>query len=228
MHSGKLLLSGRIFQNIFRSTLFCCCLFVKSLTAKMIPPSVIPPLPKKDTDPLECPVSLLSTDVKILAKVLARHLETVAPEMISPDQTVFIKSCYLFSTIRHLFNILYNLPHPLVWTVSGTFTRTWKSVWSGRVGLRIKYVFKFDLKFEILNYFQLQWGMRQGFICHCNSATCNRQSSVIKGSMQITCCFISDPCLSAPKLLIIRLKFGEILGYKVNIQNLCIRGTYCI
>lgn len=76
----------------------------------MIPPSVISPLPKKDTDPLECPVSLLNTDVKILAKVLARHLETVAPEMISPDQTVFIKSCYLFFTIRHLFNILYNLP----------------------------------------------------------------------------------------------------------------------
>lgn len=48
----------------------------------MIPPSVISLLPKKDTDPLECPVSLLNTDVKILAKVLARHLETVAPEMI--------------------------------------------------------------------------------------------------------------------------------------------------
>lgn len=56
--------------------------FVKSLTAKMIPPSVISLLPKKDTDPLECPVSLLNTDVKILAKVLARHLETLAPEMI--------------------------------------------------------------------------------------------------------------------------------------------------
>lgn len=37
------------------------------------------------------PISLLNVDVKILAKVLALRLERFLPQIISPDQTLFIK-----------------------------------------------------------------------------------------------------------------------------------------
>lgn len=50
---------------------------------------------KKDKDPSQCssyrPISLICSDVKLLAEVLARRLETVLPAIISPDQTGFIK-----------------------------------------------------------------------------------------------------------------------------------------
>ena len=46
---------------------------------------------KKDKDPLYCgnyrPISLLCADVKLLAKMLARRLETVLPTIVGTDQT---------------------------------------------------------------------------------------------------------------------------------------------
>lgn len=68
-------------------------------------------LPKKDKDPLKCssyrPVSLLNSDYKILAKVLALRLEQVLPCVISPDQTGFVKDRRSFFGIRRLLNVLY-------------------------------------------------------------------------------------------------------------------------
>lgn len=66
---------------------------------------------KKDKNPLNCgsyhPVSLLNTDAKILAEILACWSEKVVPTIISPDQTGFMKDHYSFFNIRHLLNILY-------------------------------------------------------------------------------------------------------------------------
>uniref|UniRef100_A0A3B3HJQ5 Reverse transcriptase domain-containing protein n=1 Tax=Oryzias latipes TaxID=8090 RepID=A0A3B3HJQ5_ORYLA len=68
-------------------------------------------LPKKDKNLLECgsyrPISLLNTDYKILAKVLACRLETVLPSLVSNDQSGFVKDRRSFFSIRRLFNILY-------------------------------------------------------------------------------------------------------------------------
>lgn len=70
---------------------------------------------KKGRIPLSCnsfsPISLLNTDAKILAKVLAHRLETVLPSIISPNQTGFVQNRYSFFNIRCLFNILYS-PSP--------------------------------------------------------------------------------------------------------------------
>lgn len=67
---------------------------------------------KKDKDPLSCsnyrPISLLCADVKILAKMLARRLESVLPTIISGDQTGFIKNRHSFHNVRRLFDILYS------------------------------------------------------------------------------------------------------------------------
>lgn len=78
--------------------------------------AIITLLLKKDKNSLECssyrPVSLLKTDVKILAKVLARRLERVIPTIVSPDQTGFVKNRQSFFNIRRLFNILYTSAPP--------------------------------------------------------------------------------------------------------------------
>lgn len=69
---------------------------------------------KIDKDPLDPgsyrPISLLDVDNKILAKVLATHLEKVLPSVISTDQTGFIRN-RLFFNIRRLLNIIYTPKH---------------------------------------------------------------------------------------------------------------------
>ncbi|KAL0152803.1 hypothetical protein M9458_052526 [Cirrhinus mrigala] len=93
--------------------------FEESLSLKTLPltmrQAVISVILKKGKSPLECnsfrPISLLNTDAKILAKVLARRLEGVLPSIISPDQTGFIKNRYSFFNVRRLCNILYS-PSP--------------------------------------------------------------------------------------------------------------------
>jgi len=93
--------------------------FEESLLSGSLPASmreaVISLLIKKDKNPLNCssyrPISLLNTDAKILAKILARRLEKAVPTIISPDQTGFIKDRYSFFNMRRLFNILYG-PSP--------------------------------------------------------------------------------------------------------------------
>ena len=67
---------------------------------------------KKDKDPLLCssyrPISLLNVDFKILSKVLARRLESVVPEIVSPNQTGFVKGRHSYSNLRKLFNIIHS------------------------------------------------------------------------------------------------------------------------
>lgn len=72
--------------------------------------AVISLILKKDKDPLDCssyrPISLLNVDYKIMAKAMARRLESILPSVISPDQTEFVKSRYGSDNIRRLLNIL--------------------------------------------------------------------------------------------------------------------------
>ena len=71
---------------------------------------------KRDKDPLSCasyrPISLLPVDVKILAKILARRLESVMPSIISEDQTGFIRGRHSYSNIRRLLGVILS-PSPL-------------------------------------------------------------------------------------------------------------------
>lgn len=72
---------------------------------------------KTDKNPLQCgsyrPVSLLNTDVKIHAKLLALRPERPLSSIISSDQTGFMKNRQPFFNIRRLLNILYG-PTPSV------------------------------------------------------------------------------------------------------------------
>ena len=65
---------------------------------------------KKDKDPTDCssyrPLSLLNSDLKFFAKLLARRLEHHMPSLVNPDQTGFIKSRLAADNVRRLLHIV--------------------------------------------------------------------------------------------------------------------------
>merc|ERR1711895_250856 len=89
-------------------------MFNDSLERGLLPPSVtqasISLIPKKDKDLADCgswrPISLLNSDIKLLAKILASCLDPCLPEIISSDQTGFVMGRQLSSNIRRLVNIV--------------------------------------------------------------------------------------------------------------------------
>ena len=66
------------------------------------------PKPSKDLRLLNSwrPVSLLSTDYKILAKALSLKLQKVIPTLISPDQVGYIKGRNIRENIRTIEDII--------------------------------------------------------------------------------------------------------------------------
>lgn len=54
------------------------------------------------------PISLLNSDQKILAKILASRLNTVIDKLVHSDQTGFIPDRSSFNNLRGLFNIIYS------------------------------------------------------------------------------------------------------------------------
>ena len=67
-------------------------------------------IPKKDRDlnyvKHWCPIILLNTDYKILAKIMANRLKKVIPDIIHEDQTGFIKSRIISSNLRKILDIM--------------------------------------------------------------------------------------------------------------------------
>ena len=52
------------------------------------------------------PITLLNEDYKILAKVIARRIESVLPKLIHSDQTGFIKGRFIGQNVRLLNDLL--------------------------------------------------------------------------------------------------------------------------
>ena len=71
---------------------------------------IITLLPKKDRDPLLVknyrPITLLTTDYKILAKCYANRLKRCLPDLIHPDQSGFMKGRNISHNIRLLLDII--------------------------------------------------------------------------------------------------------------------------
>lgn len=69
--------------------------------------SVIVVIPRKDKNPLHPesyrPIWLLSTDVKILAKILASRLNKVIKHIIHSDQVGFMSNMSTAVNIRHAY-----------------------------------------------------------------------------------------------------------------------------
>ena len=71
---------------------------------------VITLLPKKDKDPLfiknHRPITLLNTDYKIIAKVMANRLKSFLHEIIHEDQTGFMKGRNIGNNIRTIIDLI--------------------------------------------------------------------------------------------------------------------------
>ena len=71
---------------------------------------IITLLPKKDKDPLQIknyrPITLLTTDYKILAKCFANRLKRCLHELIHPDQSGFMKGRNIGNNVRLLLDII--------------------------------------------------------------------------------------------------------------------------
>lgn len=73
--------------------------------------SLISVLLKKGKPPLRCgsyrPISLITTELKLFAKVLVRRLERFVGKLIHHDQTGFLKGRLASDNIRRLFHIMH-------------------------------------------------------------------------------------------------------------------------
>lgn len=73
--------------------------------------SLISVLLKKDKPPLKCssyrPISLITTELKLFAKVLVKRLESCVGKLIHCDQTGFLKWRLASDNVRCLFDILH-------------------------------------------------------------------------------------------------------------------------
>ena len=71
---------------------------------------IIKLVPKKDSDPSLIknwrPITLLNSDYKIAAKVLANRLKRVLPKLVNSDQTGFIKGRFIGENIRLIDGII--------------------------------------------------------------------------------------------------------------------------
>ena len=71
---------------------------------------IITLLPKKDKDPLYVknhrPISLLNTDYKLIAKVMANRLKVCLHQIIHEDQTGFMKGRNIGSNIRAIIDVI--------------------------------------------------------------------------------------------------------------------------
>ncbi len=82
------------------------------ITPQTLTEAFITRILKPGKDPSMCssyrPISLLNVDVKILAKILAFRIDSLIPEIISPDQTGFVKGRYSYTNLRRLLGVLYS------------------------------------------------------------------------------------------------------------------------
>ena len=71
---------------------------------------IISLIPKEDNDLSELtgwrPITLLNVDYKILAKIIAKRIESSLPKLIHSDQTGFIKDKYIGQNIRPLSDLM--------------------------------------------------------------------------------------------------------------------------
>lgn len=110
------------FYEKFGNTIstFLLRMYKKSLEDGKLPSTLneatITLIPKKGKDLDQVgsyrPVSLLNSDLKILAKTLASRLSPLVTKLIHPDQTGFIPDRHLFHNVRRLLNILYSPRQP--------------------------------------------------------------------------------------------------------------------
>lgn len=103
------------YLKMFHSELLphICSAFNQAMREGSFPPEMLQativtlPKPGKPTSPVNFrPISLLNTDIKLYAKVLARCLLVILPSLINIDQVAFIKGRQAPDDTGRIINIL--------------------------------------------------------------------------------------------------------------------------
>lgn len=89
-------------------------MFLENIENLMLPPTLcqvlITLIPKSNRDPLLienwCPISLLNTDYKIIALVLAKRLKSILNSIIDECQSGFITQRHISNNIRLILDLL--------------------------------------------------------------------------------------------------------------------------
>jgi len=72
--------------------------------------AVISTIPKEGKDKGECssyrPISILNTDYKLFASIMAIRLENIVSEMIDPDRTGFVREKQTQDSIRRTLHVV--------------------------------------------------------------------------------------------------------------------------
>lgn len=109
--------SAEFYKKLRSSLVALIQRLVKSATTQnKFPPTMyeanIVLIPKPGRDKLQMssyrPISLISTESKIIAKILANRLKDYICSIIHPDQTGFMPKRHIYFNLRRLFNIIYN------------------------------------------------------------------------------------------------------------------------
>lgn len=68
-------------------------------------------LPKPGKDPTDCssyrPICLLNLDLKLLAKIIAKHLRTILPQLIGPEQVGFMAGREARDNVTKALNLIH-------------------------------------------------------------------------------------------------------------------------
>ena len=147
---------------------------------------VIRLIPKKDKDLTNVknwrPISLLNTDYKIIAHILATRLQTVLPTVISKDQSGYLKNRNIGINIRSIFDTIetiesQNLSALLAFLdfekafdkINWTFLQnTLKQFGFGNILIEWVKILSTDIESCVINngttskYFKIKSGVRQG------------------------------------------------------------------
>ena len=147
---------------------------------------VITLIPKKDKDRTQLknwrPISLLTTDYKLLTKMLANNLSNVLPTVINNDQTAYLKGRYIGENIRTITDIIdlckaKNMTAALLLVdfEKAFDTVRWKFLFKilqkfnfGTIFIKWIHILYSNIQSTIINngyfspYFNIQRGVRQG------------------------------------------------------------------
>ena len=181
--------------------------------------AIISLLQKKGKDPTLCsnyrPLSLINSDIKLYAKVLAIRLDKVLPKIIHMDQTGFVKNRFSSDNVRRLIHVIHESSE--IATPCGV--------------LSIDADKAFDrLEYSYLWHTMSRMGFGTAFMGMLKTLYSNPSAIVLTGSQRSSPFYIErgsrQGCPASPLLFAISLEpLAQKIRQSVDISPITIKGT---
>uniref|UniRef100_A0A803KB25 Reverse transcriptase domain-containing protein n=1 Tax=Xenopus tropicalis TaxID=8364 RepID=A0A803KB25_XENTR len=180
----------------------------------------ITPIPKPDTDPLQCanyrPISIMNIDVKILSKILAERLNTFLPTIIDSDQVGFVPKRQASDNIRRALTFIHTIQS--------------KAIPGLLVSIDLSKAFD-SVSWPYLHYILERWGFKQKFR-HVIKALYNNPQAYVRWGPYFTDPFqlsggTRQGCPLSPILFILALEpLAAQIRNNINITGLNVDSTH--